>query len=120
MAPSDSRLLVLVLTLASAAAAQKPIAPPDAKAKIDQIFERFNRADSPGCAVGASIDEGVVITAAYGMADLEHNVAITPETIFEPGSVTKQFTAAAVLLLAQQGKLSLDDPIRKYIPDVPD
>jgi len=54
------------------------------------------------------------------MADLEHDVPNTPETIFEAGSVSKQFTAAAVLLLAQEGKLSLDDPARKYIPELPD
>jgi CubicO group peptidase (beta-lactamase class C family) len=54
------------------------------------------------------------------MADLEHDVANTPETIFEAGSVSKQFTAAAVLLLARDGKLSLDDPVRKYIPELPD
>jgi CubicO group peptidase (beta-lactamase class C family) len=54
------------------------------------------------------------------MADLEHDVPLRPESIFEPGSVTKQFTAAAVLTLAEQGKLSLDDPVRKYIPELPD
>ena len=54
------------------------------------------------------------------MADLEHDVANTPDTIFEAGSVSKQFTAAAVLLLAKDGKLSLDDPVRKYIPELPD
>src|SRR5262249_52798644 len=56
----------------------------------------------------------------YGMADLERDVKITPDTIFEAGSVSKQFTAAAVLLLARDGKLSLDDPVRKYIPELPD
>ena len=59
------------------------------------------------------------LSAAYGMADLEHDVPLRPDTIFEAGSVTKQFTAAAVLLLAQQGKLSLDDTVRKYIPELP-
>src|SRR6185295_13369699 len=61
-----------------------------------------------------------VLSKAYGMADLEHDVKNDPETIFEAGSVSKQFTAAAVLLLARDGKLSLDDPVRKYIPEVPD
>ncbi len=94
--------------------------PQDARARVDKIFEKYNRTDSPGCAVAASVNGSTVLSAGYGMADLEHNVPITPETIFEAGSVSKQFTAAAVLLLAQQGKLSLDDPIRKYIPEVPD
>jgi CubicO group peptidase (beta-lactamase class C family) len=114
------RLLVLLLLLAPAGAAQKATAPPDAKARVDTIFSRFNRRDSPGCAVGASIGGEPVLMAGYGMSDLEHDVHIVPDTIFEPGSVTKQFTAAAVLLLAQQGKLSLDDPIRKYLPELPD
>ena len=61
-----------------------------------------------------------VLAKGYGMADLEHDVPITPDTIFEAGSVSKQFTAAAVLLLARDGKLSLDDPVRKYIPELPD
>jgi CubicO group peptidase (beta-lactamase class C family) len=61
-----------------------------------------------------------VLTAAYGVADLEHDVPIRPDTIFEAGSVSKQFTAMAVLLLAHQGKLSLDDNVRKYIPELPD
>ena len=89
-------------------------------AKVDKIFERYNRTDSPGCVAGATIDGATVLTGAYGMADLEHGIALAPESILEPGSIAKQFTAAAVLLLVQQGKLALDDPVRKYIPEVPD
>ncbi len=95
-------------------------APPDARVKVDKIFERYNRTDSPGCVAGASIDGVSVFTGAYGMADLEHGIALAPDSVLEPGSIAKQFTAAAVLLLVQQGKLSLDDPVRKYIPEVPD
>jgi CubicO group peptidase (beta-lactamase class C family) len=61
----------------------------------------------------------VLLTRGYGTADLEHDVPITPTTIFEAGSVSKQFTAASILLLAQQGKLSLTDDARKYIPELP-
>ena len=114
------RTLALFCTLAAAAWAQKLTAPPDARNRIDNVFARFNRATSPGCAVGVSLDGAIVATFAYGMADLEHDVPLQPDSIFEPGSVTKQFTAAAVLLLAQQGKLSLDDPARKYLPELPD
>lgn len=113
---SPMRRLVL-LTLAAAVAA---LAQPDSKSRVDQIFARYNTKTSPGCAVGVSVKGDTVLSAAYGMADLEHDVALTPETVFEPGSVTKQFTAAAVFLLAQQGKLSIDDPVRKYIPELPD
>jgi len=112
------RACIAFLLIAQPLAAQSLTPPPDAKARIDRQFERFN--GRPGCAAGASINGTTVLTAGYGLADLEHNVPITPETIFEPGSVSKQFTAAAVLLLAQQGKLSLDDPVRKYLPEVPD
>jgi CubicO group peptidase (beta-lactamase class C family) len=87
--------------------------------KVDAIFNRFT-SSTPGCAVGADVRGEPVIRAAYGSADLEHDVAITTDTIFEAGSVSKQFTAAAVSLLARAGKLSLDDPVRTYVPELPD
>jgi len=61
-----------------------------------------------------------MLAKGYGMADLEHDVRISPETIFEAGSVSKQFTAAAMLLLAHEGRLSIDDPVRKYVPELPE
>ena len=115
-----TRLAASVLILAGTGWSQKVHVIPDAAKQVDRIFSEFDRPDSPGCAVGASIDGENVLAAGYGMADLEHNVRITPDSVFEVGSVTKQFTATAVLLLAQKGKLSLDDPVRKYIPEVPD
>jgi CubicO group peptidase (beta-lactamase class C family) len=87
---------------------------------IDSIFERFDGTRTPGCAVGVSEGHSIVLERAYGMADLEHNVANTPETIFEPGSVSKQFTAAATILLALDGEISLEDDIREYVPELPD
>jgi CubicO group peptidase (beta-lactamase class C family) len=105
-----------MMALGTAAAAQPG---PASDARIDAIFNRWT-SSTPGCAVGAMVKGEPVVRAAYGMADLEHDVPITPDTIFEAGSVSKQFTAAAVVLLARAGKLSLDDPIRKYIPEVPD
>ena len=89
-------------------------------ADVDPIFARWNTLTTPGCAVAAAVDGNPVLAKGYGMADLERDVNITPETIFEAGSVSKQFTAAAVLLLARDGKLSIDDPVRKYIPELPD
>jgi CubicO group peptidase (beta-lactamase class C family) len=112
--------VLVVFIVASVAFAQKISPPEDTASQVQKIFARFNHTDSPGCAVGASIDGAIALNTAYGMADLEHNVALSPDSVFEPGSVTKQFTAAAVLLLAQDGKLSLDDPVRKYIPELPD
>jgi CubicO group peptidase (beta-lactamase class C family) len=75
---------------------------------------------APGCAVGVSLNGQSVFEKAFGLAEVEHNIPNTPATIFESGSVAKQFTAAAIVLLAQEGKLSLDDPVRKYIPELPD
>jgi CubicO group peptidase (beta-lactamase class C family) len=114
------RILLSVALLFSPVSAQRLAPPGDAQAKVDRIFARYNSTSTPGCAVGVSIGGETVLSSGYGMADLEHDVRITPESVFEPGSVTKQFTAASVLLLAQQGKLSLDDPVRKYIPELPD
>lgn len=76
--------------------------------------------DAPGCAVGVSYEGVPVFEKAFGLAELEHKVPITVDTIFESGSVAKQFTAAALVLLAIDGKLDIDDPVRKYIPELPD
>ncbi|MBE3110786.1 MAG: serine hydrolase, partial [Acidobacteria bacterium] len=84
--------------------AARPARDVENDAKIDAIFARFTSA-TPGCAVGVSVDGKVVIEKAYGMADLEHDVPMKPDTIFEIGSASKQCTAAAVLLLARDGKL---------------
>ena len=86
---------------------------------VDEIFSKWT-SSTPGCAVGVAVGGKPVLLKAYGMADLEHDVRNTPDTIFEAGSVAKQFTAMAVQLLAGDGKLSLDDPVRKYIPELPD
>ncbi len=87
--------------------------------KVNAVFATWT-ATTPGCAVGVSSGGRIVLEKAYGMADLEHDVRNAPDSIFEAGSVSKQFTAAAVLLLAREGKLSLDDPVRKYVPELPD
>ena len=92
---------------------------PAQPAAVDAVFARWT-ASSPGCAAGVSVGGRIVLERGYGMADLERDVANKAETIFEAGSVSKQFTAAAVLLLARDGKLSLDDPVRKYVPELPD
>jgi CubicO group peptidase (beta-lactamase class C family) len=88
--------------------------------EVDTVFADYNKKDAPGCAVGVARGGKIVLERAYGMANLEYDAPLTPSTIFEAGSVTKQFTAAAVLMLAADGKLSLDDPVRKYVPELPD
>ncbi|HXT68664.1 MAG TPA: serine hydrolase domain-containing protein [Vicinamibacterales bacterium] len=87
--------------------------------KVDAVFARWT-SSTPGCAVGVGVGGRSVLEKAYGMADLEHDVPNKADTIFEAGSVSKQFTAMAVLLLAAEGKLSIDDPARKYVPELPD
>ena len=117
------RTLFLLLAVASSAVSQSepPLtAPKDAPEQVSKIFAAFDHIDTPGCAVAVSGAGNEVLHAAYGMADLEHHVALAPDSVFEAGSVSKQFTAAAVLLLAEQGKLSLSDPISKYFPELPD
>lgn len=89
-------------------------------AAVDRIFVEWNGKETPGCAVGVAQDGRTIFARAYGMAELEHGVQNTPETIFEAGSVSKQFTAAATVLLAQEGRLSLDDDVRKHVPELPD
>lgn len=92
-------------------------------AGAERAFEKAaktNPMPSPGCAVGVSLNGESVFEKAFGLAEMEHNIVNTPQTIFESGSVAKQFTAAALVLLQQDGKLSIDDPVRKYIPELPD
>lgn len=87
--------------------------------KVDAIFDQYNKADSPGVALAVIHDGGIIYTRGYGMADLEHDVPITPDTVFYIGSTSKQFVAMCILLLEEEGRLSLDDDIRKYLPEFP-
>ncbi|YBV97925.1 beta-lactamase family protein [Phyllobacteriaceae bacterium JZ32] len=88
--------------------------------RADQLFEAWDNQDSPGCAVAVIRDGEVVYKRGFGMANLAHGIAIGPSTVFHSASVSKQFTAFAILLLSAEGKLSLDDAARKYVPDLPD
>jgi CubicO group peptidase (beta-lactamase class C family) len=90
------------------------------EAQVDEIFEKMDRTVSPGCALSVMKDGRIIYERGYGMADLDHNVTITPTTVFHVASMSKQFTDASIVMLAQEGKLSLDDPVRKYIPELPD
>ena len=106
-------VLTLVVSLSSAAWAQVP----DKRKVVDgaeRAFEKVMKAyvaPGPGSAAAVSLKGEIVFEKALGLADLEHNVPNTTQTIFESGSVAKQFTAAALVLLQQDGKLSLDDPL---------
>jgi CubicO group peptidase (beta-lactamase class C family) len=91
--------------------------PESQTSRVDKLFAVWNGKDTPGCAVGISRNGTIVHEHGYGMANLELNVPITPETVFAIASITKSFTAMSVLLAAEQGKLSLDDEVQKYIPE---
>src|SRR5215813_2439845 len=88
--------------------------------QVDQIFSAYDKPGSPGCSVGVIRDGDFVYRKAYGLANLELGVPLAPQSVFYMGSVSKQFTAAAVVLAAEQGYLSLDDDIHKYIPELSD
>ena len=90
----------------------------DLPAKVDRVFAHFDR-NTPGCAVGLGKDGRPLYTHGYGSANLEYRIPLTDSSVMESGSVAKQFTAASLVLLQQDGKLSLDDDIRKYLPEVP-
>jgi CubicO group peptidase (beta-lactamase class C family) len=105
---------VLVLAMPVALGAQ------DLTAVADKVFAPWNSTHTPGCAVGVARNGTPILLRGYGMADLETGTPITAQTILESGSVAKQFTATAVLLLASEGKLRLDDDVRKYIPELPE
>ncbi|RKH04067.1 serine hydrolase domain-containing protein [Corallococcus carmarthensis] len=89
-------------------------------ARIDAVFKAYNSPSSPGCALGISQDGKLLYSRGYGTADLNQGTPITPTTLFDIGSVSKQFTAASLVLLAHEGKLALTDDIRKYLPEIPD
>jgi CubicO group peptidase (beta-lactamase class C family) len=88
--------------------------------RVDELFSQWDSADSPGAAIIVVKDGMVVFRGGYGSANLEYNSRISPSTIFRAGSMAKQFTGTAVAILARQGKLSLDDDIRKYLTELPD
>lgn len=106
--------LLAAMPLAASQAAQSP------ERQVDALFAKWNRPGMPGAVVEVIRDGKVVLARGYGMADLEHNVLMTPSASFTVGSNSKQFTAFSIYLLAQDGKLSLDDDIRKVLPEVPD
>jgi CubicO group peptidase (beta-lactamase class C family) len=112
--------LTLVLSMTATVAAAPLAAQASLEGRADSVFRQYASNATPGCVLGVAQGGRVILERAYGMADLERNVALTTGSILEAGSVSKQFTAAAILLLARDGKLSLDDPVRRWVPEVPD
>lgn len=88
-------------------------------AAVDKLFAKWDRPDSPGAAIGIIKDGRIIYARGYGMANLEYDIPNTPQTVFRIGSTSKHFTAMAVAILIEQGKLALDDDIRTYLPELP-
>lgn len=109
---------VLLVSLVACASAQN--LPDSTIKKIDNLFKYWDTNTSPGFAIGVVRNDSLIFSKGYGMANLEYNIPIKAETIFHMASVSKQFTAFSIVLLARQGKLNLDDDIRKYLPWFPD
>jgi CubicO group peptidase (beta-lactamase class C family) len=106
---------VILLHAGAVVHAQQAV-PPD----VDAIFADFQHGDSPGCAVGVIQDGNLVVRRGYGFANLDHRIPNGPDVVYYVGSVSKQFTAAAIALLADESRISLDDDVRRYIPELPD
>jgi CubicO group peptidase (beta-lactamase class C family) len=107
-----------VSCLAQAGAAQA--VPDDKEARVDRVFAAWNKPDVPGAAVSVVLDGKPLLVKGYGCADLERSRPITPQTLFNAASLAKQFTAAAVLMLEAEGKISLQDEVRARLPEFPD
>ncbi len=111
-----SLLIPVILAGGPAAAA----AAPDLASRVDAVFAELAKPGSPGCALAVVKDGRIAYEKGYGLASVEHGVPITPKTVFDIGSTSKQITAASILLLVQDGKLSLDDDVHKHVPELPD
>ncbi len=118
-------LVLLVLLVSTPALAQQAGSSageltPEVGARVDAVFAPYDKDSSPGCAVAVYDGDRIAYRKAYGMANLDHDVRLTPSSVFHVASMSKQFTGAAILLLAADGKLSLDDDIRTHLPELPD
>lgn len=121
----SARMVAALALFAALPAMTPPLAAqgaltPFVRSQVDAVFARWDHTNTPGCALGVSQNGRTVYERGYGMAELQYGLAITPQSIFHVASISKQFTAFSVALLAQDGKLSLDDDIRKYLPEIPD
>src|SRR6266516_2030464 len=99
---------VAILGIPNDGRAQQIVGTRDTHAlRADSVFQRFDRTDSPGCALGVYQDGKILYARGYGMASLEHGVALSPRSVLDVGSISKQFTAMGMLMLQKEGKLSL-------------
>ncbi len=120
--PTLPTLLLLLTVPGGLGVSSATAAEPDTKtqAAIDALFTEYDRWDRPGLSLAVVRDGKLFYARGYGCANLEYSIPITPATIFHVASVSKQFTCFAIVLLAEEGKLSLDDDVRKHLPELPD
>lgn len=116
---SPAMASVLLVACATVLAQTPQLSQADAAA-IDAVFADYDRPGSPGCMLGVVRDGALLYSRGYGRANLEHDVPFTTRTVFDIGSTSKQFMATAILVLAADGALSLDDDIRTHLPEMPD
>ena len=116
---ASSALTAICFLLSSVVAGHAATSDEKSAAAVDEVFSDLTKPGSPGCALAVYRDGTIIYAKGYGLANIEENVAITPQSVFDIGSTSKQFTAATILLLAKQGKLSINDDIRKFVPELP-
>ena len=112
--------LILVFGLLEAGPVWGAQNPDPLTEKVDKVFSFWDKPESPGCALGIIQDGEFVYRRGFGMANLEHGIPLSSQSIFRIGSTSKQFTAMCILLLEEEGKLSLEDSLKKYFPEFPD
>jgi CubicO group peptidase (beta-lactamase class C family) len=108
---------LLALLIAGPAGAQGET---DPLKRVDEIFQEWSKPGTPGAAVAVIQSGKIICTKGYGLANLEYDIPVTPQTIYHVASVSKQFTAMALVLLEQDGNLSLEDDLHKYLPELPE
>src|SRR5712692_8087286 len=112
--------LAAILLLWNASSAANKNSDEKSAAAVDEVFSDLAKPGSPPCALGVYRDGKIIYAKGYGLANIEENVPINPQSVFDIGSTSKQFTAASILLLEKQGKLAVTDDVRKYLPELPD
>ena len=110
-----SILLVLLLPLVSVT----QVTNTNLATKVDQLFAQWDKPDSPGCALAVIKDGQTIYKRGYGIANLDYGIPLSSKSVFNIASISKQFTAMSVALLARQGKIALDDDVRKFLPELP-
>lgn len=113
-------MLVATVVLAAAVPTPAQQLPLETRARIDSVFVPFNRTDGPGCALGVVQEGRLTYARGYGMGSPDHGIPLGLRSVFYLASVSKQFTAAAVLIAEHEGLLSLDDPVRAHLTEFPD